>query len=178
MKFSEFWKTYRADVTKLLTTHFALSVFGILCASPFLIIQTAEVRAFACIAISTFTFIFYYYLVRNQMWTVGAKAKLSGKTSPLTGFYIGALASVPSLLFNIVLIVASIFRDYEGISSLYSVMVLTELVWDGEALGYFLVGRSPYVYLTASLLPILFSGLTFFLGTKEFSLFGAPRKEK
>lgn len=178
MKFKEFFKTYRADITKLLTTHFALSVFGILCASPFLILQLPEVRALICIAVSTFTFVFYYYLVRNQLWQTGARDRLMKKTSPLTGLYIGLLSSAPSLLLNIVLIVSSIYRDYEGISSLYNVMVLAELVWDGEALGYFLVGRSPYVYLSASLLPVLFSALTYYFGTKEFSLFGAPRKDK
>lgn len=179
MKFTDFWKTYRREVTKLLTTHFALSVFGIVCASPFLLIQNGQTKTFAGYAVSIFTFAFYYYLVRTQMWPLGAKAHLSEKKiSPASGFLLGLFASVPSLICNILYFVGYIYQDYEGFSDLHSVMALIEAVWDAEALGFRIAANSPYAYLTASLLPILFSGIAFYFGTKEFSLFGVPRKDK
>lgn len=181
MKFKDFWKNYRREVAKLLTTHFALAVFGILCASPFLIIENSRTKAFAGFAVSIFTFAFYYYLVRTQIRRVGEVAKPSpGKkyASALPGLYMGILASLPSFLCNFLYFLAYMYQDYADFKTLHAVMALIEAVWDAEALGLRIATGSPFSYLAASVLPMLFTWLAFYLGTRGISLFGKPNRDK
>ena len=56
MKFSEFWKTYRSEMVKLLTTHFAIAVFSIMCNSIFLVTDYTQTMMFVSVAISVFIF--------------------------------------------------------------------------------------------------------------------------
>ncbi|PWM00012.1 MAG: hypothetical protein DBY04_00565 [Clostridiales bacterium] len=183
MKFSEFWKTYRSEMVKLLTTHFAIAVFSIMCNSIFLVTDYTQTMMFVSVAISVFIFIFYYYLVRSQMWNLGAKDNLKAKggrmkLNSLTGLYLGLIASIPSFLINIVYIVTYIYRHYAGFSGVYDVFAVIELLWDAPAIGLYLAIGSPFVYLTASVLPALFAGLAYYLGTKEFSLFGHKKTKE
>ena len=110
MNFKEFWQRYKGEIGKLLITHAALAVFSIMCTSPLLVLDTTgnETSVNTIILIVTvFVFAFYYYLIRSQLWRVGAKNKISAdggrmKLNPLAGLYMGLLASAPSFLLNIV----------------------------------------------------------------------------
>ena len=180
MKFGEFWKRYKRDVAKLLTTHFALSIFSILCAAPLLTLDYKNASAtvnLLCIVATVFVFAFYYYLIRVQLWQLGAKEKLLAdggrlRLRPATGLWLGMLASIPSLLFNIIYIVASFYKDYAAFKQLHTVFSCIELIWDAPALGLHVATGSPFAYVAVTVLPALFAGLAYFLGTKEFSLFG------
>lgn len=183
MKFREFRKKYKRDITKLLTTHFALAIFSIMCTTPFFAIDfensSSTVHALA-ILVSLFVFAFYYYLVHIQMWNLGATDKLAAdggrlKLNRRTGLYLGLLASIPSFIINIIYLVSYYFRDYEAFRSLSTVSSIIEIFWDAHALGLRLTTGSPWAYLTASILPALFAGLAYFLGTHEFRLFGSKK---
>lgn len=180
MKFREFWQRYKSEFFKLLTTRVALAVFSIVCTSPLLVINTQgkEDSIHSIIIIATiFVFAFYYYLIHSQLWAKGAKDKIAAdggrlKMNRLAGLYIGLLASAPSFLFNIIYIVTSFYKDYAGVKTIHFIATLFELVWDAPALGIYYISQSPFSYLLASVLPALFAGLAYFLGTKEFKLFG------
>lgn len=183
MKFSAFWKTYSREIAKLLTTHFALAVFSILCCSVFLITEYTATMKLLSIVATVFIFAFYYYLVRSQMWTLGAKDKLSAeggriRLNSLTGLYLGLLASIPSFIVNIVYIISFTYRDYAEFKNLSFVFTCIELIWDAHAIGIRLLTGSPYAFLAASVLPALFAGLAYYLGTKEWSLFRHKKTEK
>ena len=183
MKFKEFWKTYSREIAKLLTTHFALAIFSILCSSIFLVVEYTQTMKLVGVVISLFVFAFYYYLVRSQMWNLGAKDKLKreggrGKLNSLTGLYLGLIASIPSFLLNIVYIVSHTYHSYAGFQDVYAVSYCIELIWDAHAIGLRLATESPYAFLTASILPALFAGLAYYLGTKEFSLFGSKKTKE
>ena len=182
MKFREFWKTYSREIEKLLTTHFALAIFSILSTSAFLLIQTESTKNLLCVLICILVFVFYYYLVRTQMWNLGARDRLTAnggrmKLNRLTGLYLGLLASVPSLIVNLIYLISYTYRDYAAFQTLHSVFACIELIWDAQAMGLRLATGSPYAYLTASILPALFAGLAYFLGTNEWSLFGHKKTE-
>ena len=183
MNFKEFWQRYKGEIGKLLVTHAALAVFSIMCTSPLLVLDTTgnETSVNTIILIVTvFVFAFYYYLIRSQLWRVGAKNKISAdggrmKLNPLAGLYMGLLASAPSFLLNIVNIFAYFYKDYAWGRSIYGVSNLLEVLWDAPALGLIIVTGSPFSYITVSVLPALFAGIAYYCGTKEFSLFGVPR---
>ena len=183
MNFKEFWQRYSGEIVKLLITHAALAVFSIMCTSPLLVLDMKgnESSVYTIILIVTaFVFAFYYYLIRSQLWKLGAKNKISAdggrmKLNPLAGLYMGLLASVPSFLLNIVNIFAYFYKDYEFWRSIYGVSNLIEVLWDAPALGLIIVTGSPFAYITVSVLPALFAGIAYYCGAKEFALFGIPR---
>ena len=184
MNFKEFWQRYKGEIGKLLVTHAALAVFSIMCTSPLLVFDTqgnASTVNTIVIAASVFVFAFYYYLVRSQLWTLGAKNKISAeggrmKLCPLAGLYMGLLASVPSFLLNIVNLVTYFYKDYASVRSVHTVTAFLELLWDAPALGIYFVTGTPFSYLAASVLPALFAGISYYCGTKEFAIFGIPQK--
>ena len=110
MNFKEFWGRYKGEIVKLLITHAALAVFSIMCTSPLLVLDTKGNESSVntiILLVSVFVFAFYYYLIRSQLWTLGAKNKISAdggrlKLNPLAGLYMGLMASVPSFLLNII----------------------------------------------------------------------------
>ncbi|MBQ7308549.1 MAG: hypothetical protein IJW87_00070 [Clostridia bacterium] len=180
MKFREFWQKYKSDFFKLLTTRLALAVFSIVCTSPLLVMDTQgkEQSVNTIIILATiFVFAFYYYLIHSQLWARGAKDKIAAdggrlKMNRLTGLYVGLLASAPSFLLNLINIVTWFYKDYAGVRGVHTATALLELIWDAPALGIFYVSQSPLSYLLASVLPALFAGFSYYLGTKEFKLFG------
>lgn len=183
MNFKEFWQRYRGEIGKLLVTHAALAVFSIMCTSPLLVIDTSNNKSSVntiILIVTAFVFIFYYYLVRSQLWVLGAKNKISADggrlvLNPLAGLYMGLLASVPSFLLNIVNIFAYFYKDYAFFRRIYGVSNLLEVLWDAPALGLIIVTGSPFSYIVVSVLPALFAGIAYYCGVKGFSLFGVPK---
>ena len=186
MNFKEFWSRYKGEIAKLYTTRLALVVFSIVCISPLLVFDVSgsesTVNSIVLLA-SVAVFAFHFYLIHSQLWTVGAKNKISAdggrlKLCPLAGVYMGLLASVPSFLFNIVNIITFYYKDYAGFRDVHQVTAIVELFWDAPAIGLFYVFQTPFAYLAASVLPVIFAGVAYFLGTKEFRLFGSGKKEQ
>ena len=183
MNFKEFWQRYKGEIAKLLVTHAALAVFSIMCTSPLLVLNTEgnETSVNTIILIVTaLVFIFYYYLIRSQLWTLGAKNKISADggrmvLNPRAGLYMGLIASIPSFILNIVNIIAYFYKDYEFFRGIYGVSNLLEVLWDAPALGLIIVTGSPFSYITVSVLPALFAGIAYYCGTKNISLFGVPK---
>ena len=183
MNFKEFWQRYRGEIFKLLVTHAALAVFSIMCVSPLLVLDTSgnptSVNTIILI-VTVLVFIFYYYLIRSQLWILGSKNKISADggrmvLNPLAGLYMGLMASIPSFLLNIVNICAYFYKDYAFFRKIYSVSNLIEVLWDAPALGLIIVTGSPFSYITVSVLPALFAGIAYYCGAKEISLFGVPK---
>jgi hypothetical protein len=52
---------------------------------------------------------------------------------------------------------------------------LIEVLWDAPALGLKIVTGSPLAYLTVSVLPALFAGISYYCGTKNIAIFGVPK---
>ncbi len=186
MKFKEFWSRYKGDVAKIYTTRLALAVFSIVCISPLFVMEEktdkTSLNLFVLLA-SVAVFAFYYFLINSQLWTVGAKNKISAdggrmKLNPLSGFYIGLLGSVPNLLLNIVYISTWFYKDYAGFKKVNQITAILEFLLDAPATGIRFVFDTPFAYLASSLLPILFAGISYYLGTKEFKLFRSSKKEE
>lgn len=180
MRFNEFWKRYKRDIAKLFTTHFAIAIFSILCKAPFLTIGDVSFLNTLATVISLFIFAFYYYLIHVQLWQTGAKDKLSSeggraKLCPWNGLWMGIIASIPSLIFNVVYIFSYFYKDYAAFKQIHTIFACLELIWDSPALGLRLATGSPFVYVSMTVLPALFAGLAYYLGTKEFRLFGQKK---
>lgn len=186
MSLKEFFQRYKGEIGKLLVTHVALAVFSIMCTAPLLVTNTEDnattVNGIAIIA-SVFVFAFYYFLIRSQLWTLGAKNKISAeggrmKLCPLAGLYMGLVAALPSFILNAVYIISSFYGDYAGVSSIFTTTAFLEALWDAPALGLRIATGSPFAYLASSVLPTIFAGIAYYCGTKEFALFGVPQKNR
>jgi hypothetical protein len=59
----------------------------------------------------------------------------------------------------------------------FTTSAVLEALWDAPALGIRIVTGSPFAYLASSLLPIVFAGVSYYLGTKEFKLFGKKNSD-
>lgn len=185
MSFKEFWQRYRGEIGKLLVTHVAIAVFSIMCSSPLFVtdIQSLDSMLAIFILVTVFIFAFYYYLIRSQLWTLGAKNKISAdggrmKLCPLAGFYMGLIAAIPGLILDIVFIVSVIFVDNGGVSSVLSACAWLEFLWNAPVAALYIVTQIPYLYLASTLLPVLFAGIAYYCGTKEFAIFGIPQKKR
>ena len=186
MNFKEFWSRYKGEIGKRFTTRIALAVFSIVCISPLLVMDMqnneSTVNTILILA-SIAVFAFYYFLIHSQLWNVGAKNKISAdggrmKLNPLAGLYMGLLASVPSFILNILNIVTYFYKDYAGYKSVHQISAILEVIWDAPAVGIVTaLGGSPFGYLAASILPALFAGIAYFLGTKEIKFFSSGKKQ-
>ncbi len=186
MKFKEFWQRYKGEVGKLYTTRLALAVFSIVCISPLMVLDVegneSSINTILLLA-SIAVFAFYYFLIHSQLWTVGAKNKISAdggrmKLNPLAGLYIGLFSAIPGAILNIVYIATWFYKDYAGYKSVNQIAAIIEFLWDAPALGLRFVFDTPFAYLASTLLPVLFAALSYYLGTKEFKLFRTSRKEE
>jgi hypothetical protein len=185
MNFKEFWAKYKGDIFKLLTTRLALAVFSIVCLSPLLVFDTQGNASSVKTLLILFTilvFVFYYYLIHSHLWTLGAKNKISAdggrmKLIPLAGLYMGLIAAAPSIILNIVNIFTYFYRYYPGYKSVHTITAVLELLWDAPSIGLFYVTGTPIAYVAASLLPALFAGISYYLGTKEIRLFKTNKNE-
>ena len=198
MNFKEFWRRYRGEIFKLLVTHAALAVFSIMCISPLFVLNTSENSTASSgnttnvtaelptnlktiiVIVTVLVFIFYYYLVRSQLWMLGAKNKISAdggrmKLNPLAGLYMGLIASIPSFLLNTLTISMFFSRSYVGFREIYQTAVLLEFLWDAPAAGLVLITNGPFLYATMSVLPALFAGIAYYCGAKNISVFGVPK---
>ena len=95
------------------------------------------------------------------------------------GVLIGSVfAAIPGLILDIVFIVSVIFVDNGGVSSVLSACAWMEFLWNAPVAALYIVTQIPYVYLASTLLPVLFAGIAYYCGTKEFAIFGIPQKKR
>ena len=178
-------------IGKLIRTHLVMTIFGLMVFIPFNL-DNGSMQVFLILG-SIAAVLLYLFLIDVDMWYLGAedaiKSRATGiRTSASKGFLIGLAAQLPSVILGILYSVFSMLYAYymaypsgEKFAAGKIVTWLLTFIWDGMYLGIeriLLGGTIPLFYLLIPLLPICFTGLTYYLGTKESKFLKPPEKEK
>ena len=178
-------------IGKLIRTHLVMTIFGLMVFIPFNL-DNGSMQVFLLIG-SIVAVLLYLFLIDVDMWYLGAedaiKSRATGKKpSAAKGFLIGLTAQLPSVILGILYSVFSMLYAYymaypsgDTFAGGKIVTWLLTFIWDGMYLGIeriLLGGTVPLFYLLIPLLPISFTGLTYYLGTKESKFLKPPEKEK
>lgn len=178
-------------IGKLIRTHLVMTLFGLMVFIPFNL-DDASMRAFLLIG-SVAAIILFLFLIDVDMWYIGAEDKLrvdAGrmKATPMKGFVLGFLAELPSIVLGVAYAVISMLYAYyqaypsgQSLGAAKLILWVINFLWNGMYLGLERLcfgGGVPLFYLLIPLLPILFSGITYFLGLIGSPLLKPPAKNK
>jgi len=186
-----FFKENKKIIVKLILTHLVMTMFGMMVFIPFNK-DDMSMKAFL-IAGSVVAILLYMFLIDVDMWYVGAEDKLRvdagrQKRNVGKGFLIALIAEIPSIVVGVIYAVVSMlyayYQAYPAGSALAGAKIITwcvTFIWNGMYLGTDRVlfgGGVPLVYLIAPLLPIAFSGLTYWLGLINSPFLKPPARHK
>ena len=186
-----FFKENGKMIGKLVLTHVALTVFGLMVYIPFNR-DDMSMKAFLVIG-SAVAVILYLFLIDVDMWYLGAEDKLRvdagrQKKNSFKGLLIGLVAQIPGFLIGGLFVASFYLQQYYGayesgssFAGFEIVMVSINLLWNGMYHGFSRVvfgGCLSWFYLFIPLLPALFSGLTYWLGLKNSRFLKPPAREK
>ena len=186
-----FFKENRKYIVKLILTHLAMTIFGLMVFIPFNR-DDMSMKAFLVIG-SAVAVILYMFLIDVDMWYLGAEDKLRvdagrQKRNPFKGFLIGLVAEIPSFVLGILYVGTVLFYSYyQAYPSrdfwAGSVIVTWSgtFIWNGMYLGIERIcfgGNVPLFYLLIPLLPVAFSGLTYLLGLINSPFLKPPARRK
>ena len=184
MESKSFIKNIGGDVWKLIQTHIIMMIFGLMVYLP-VGVETPTKRTLTLI-FSICTIIFYYYLIDLYMWDVGAKDSISAKgngENPILvkGFVTELFAAVPDFVFGLLYFIFNYFREYStAMTSLNTVFSMLSQTWEAMFFGIKMVifgGNSGgWFYLLTPFIAAAFAGISYYCGTKEFTLIPRPKK--
>ena len=180
---NSFFSIYKKDIFKLFTTHFVMALFGLMIYLPWN--QEKEYGKILAVVCSFIAILFYAYLVDLHIWDLGAKDYLNSssrgtKINYWTGVLLGLVAAIPSFVLGLLLNFFVMFQTYEwAINACY----LTELItktWEAPFMGIqrILFPDFYWYYLITPFIPVLFSGLAYFLGAKNIIVIPRPKRSK
>ena len=178
-----FLKDRSYEIVKLFINQIAISVFGTAMAFA----TAGEGRTALLVGTSIFSVLFYLFIIYVMMWEIGAKdshkieKKLPGH-SPLTGLYMGLISSIPNFvvaglitlglkttvpLFTKIHIFVDVISGFT-MKGMYTGLLAIPL---NEA-NTLQINDLWFVYFLIPLPLILTTFLAYFLGSKNFKLFG------
>jgi hypothetical protein len=171
MNIKKFFDDYGYTILKLLGTHVAMSVFGLMVWLPtgnnWLI---GSILGVLCV-------IFYFFMVNNDVAKVGSKdavRKVYGKPAahPAKGFIIGAVSAIPDFIICTLYIIFSYFGNfYPEIAEAAIVFTFTGTLWEGIFMGMVTLTEQPrIVFACIPFVIILFSGISYILGMKNINI--------
>lgn len=188
MEKNSFFKDNKKHLWKLLTTHFVMAIFGLMVTLPWGMTQLGNTMVLIC---GILTVLFYTYLIDLHIWDVGATDYLNSssrgtKLDVLRGFKLGLIASIPSFIFASLLVFFSYYQTYEWAVNGHIIMKYITKTWDAMFLGLqttILPDASyeqtyAWFYLIAPIYPIIVTGLSYILGTKNIAVIPRPKRNK
>lgn len=186
-----FFKDNKKYILKLVLTHLVMTIFGMMVYLPFKR-DDMSMRAFLIVG-SAVAVLLYLFLIDVDMWYLGAEDKLRvdagrQKRNAGKGFIIALIAEIPAIVIGILFVLSYYLLDYfsayeasPGYTLFYGVMIVVNLIWNGMYHGIS-VGIFdkwvPWFYFAIPLLPIAFSGLTYWLGLINSPVLKPPARNK
>ncbi|MGM9643374.1 MAG: hypothetical protein ACI3XI_09215 [Eubacteriales bacterium] len=169
----EFIKKHSYSAVGLFVKQIAISIFGLVLAiACHQISETVKVVSSVC------AIIFYLFLIYAAIWEVGSKDKFGIeygkiKPQPLTGLYIGLIASIPNFLLAILATLGILIADGGVFSTIGAIGSSGALFIEGMYTGLLSVnvGGAPlntlwFMYFLIPLPAIGISTLAYYLGSK------------
>ena len=174
-KLKEFFSENGYIAVKMLIVHIAISIFGLMIYLPFDEIKTNPTEHLLCGLFGVFSIVFYFFMIYDKIWDVGAKdsMRISGGKSavkPWKGFLIGLVAAIPDFILCYIYIFFWYFQSYEWAASSGVIFSFIAVLWEGMFMGITAWLDAPIVFAIAPFCTVLFSGVSYVLGTKDIRL--------
>jgi hypothetical protein len=169
MKIKKFFEDYGYTVVKLITTHIAMSIFGLMAYLP----TGKNVLISGLLGVATV--VFYFFMVNNDVSKIGAKDSVRtvrGKNAahPAKGFIIGAISAIPDFIICGLYVFFWYFQSYEWAMEACAIFAFTGVLWEGIFMGLTGFIPAPVVFSAIPFLIIIFSGVSYILGMNNINL--------
>ena len=170
MKIKKFFQDYGYTAVKLIVTHVAMSIFGLMLYLP------TGGSDFLGGIFGIVSVIFYFFMINNDISKIGAEdavKKRGNKTAahPANGFIIGAISAIPDMVICWVGLFFWYFREYEWAKATAHILSAIVTLWEGMFMGLKCLHISDYILFAAiPFIIILFAGISYILGSKNINL--------
>ncbi len=171
MNIKKFFSDYGYTVLKLIVTHLAMSIFGLMVYLP-----TGGNRLIGG-GLGILCLVFYFFMINNDVAKIGAKdavRTVRGKPAahPAKGFIMGAISAIPDFIICICYIVFVYLANfYEWAKPLGIVFGFAGTLWEGIFMGMVALTEAPQVvFACIPFVIILFAGISYILGMKNINL--------
>ncbi len=171
MNIKKFFEDYGYTILKLLGTHVAMSIFGLMVYLP-----TGGNRLIGGL-LGVVCVIFYFFMINNDVSKVGAKdsvRKVRGKPAahPAKGFIIGAIAAIPDFIICACYIVFVYLANFYPWAAEYGIVFgFVGTLWEGIFMGMVTLTEAPQiVFACIPFVIILFAGVSYILGMYNINL--------
>ena len=171
MKIKKFFQDYGYTAVKLIVTHIAMSVFGLM-----LYIPTGGNPLLGGI-FGIISVVFYFFMINNDISKIGAQDAVrtrGGKSAahPARGFIIGAVSAIPDFIICGLYLFFWYFQSYAWAKSASVIFMFTGVLWEGVFMGLtsFAEKSGPIVFACIPFIIIAFSGISYILGMNNINL--------
>ncbi len=186
-----FFKENKKYIFKLMLTHLVMTIFGMMVFIPFNR-DDMSMKAFLIVG-GVVAVLLYMFLIDVDMWYLGAEDKLRvdagrQKRNAGKGFLIALIAEITSIIVGGLFVLSYYLYQYYGayesgafFAGFEAIMISVNLIWNGMYHGISTVifnGWYSWFYLFIPLLPIAFSGLTYWLGLINSPFLKPPARNK
>ena len=187
MEKKSFWSQNNKALKKLWATHFVMCIFGLMTYLPFNTEPDANGKVTAGWWLALFAgivaILFLFYLIDLFIWEVGAKEQLSREADTMNGkkgFIIGLIVAIPDIVLGILYMFFSYYSTYEWAQNPAYIISLITVTWESMFAGLkatIFKGVFPPYYLIVSFVPVLFTGFSYWMGTKQKAIIPRPKRK-
>lgn len=169
MKIKKFFQDYGYTIVKMIVTHIACSILGLM-----LYLPSANNQLFTLI-FAIFTTVFYFFMINNDIWKIGAKDALRtvrGKKAahPANGFIMGLIAAIPDFIICGLCIFFWYFRGYEWAGGTWGLFYFACVLWEGMFMGLQILITDLWVFILSPFLTVIFAGVGYILGMYDLQI--------
>lgn len=183
-----FFRDHSRIIMKLISNQFGAAFFGLALG---LAVSSSNSVLFLCTSI--FSILFLIFLNHTVLWEEGAKSHIrveAGREryNPLTGLWLGVYAGLPNLILGVLTALTRFMGGTDGLGWGWAAAIngfcnAIARIWQGMYLGtiQYIAPGSHYILLLTPLPTILACWLSYWLGQKDYRIFGIftlERKKK
>jgi hypothetical protein len=188
MEKKSFWSENKQAMKKLWATHFVMCIFGLMTYLPFntKIDENGNKPAgwwlalFACII----AILFMWYIIDLFIWEVGAKDQIRGQEANtmngFKGFVLGLIVAIPDFILGALYTFFWYYQEYIWAKNPAFIISLITGTWESMFMGIkatLLDNGFPFYFLITPFIPVIFTGISYLLGTKEKSFIPRPKRK-
>ena len=178
MKLKKFIENYGYTAVKLIVTHIAMSIFGLM-----LYLPTGGSPMLGGI-FGIVSVIFYFFMINNDISKVGAEDAVKTKTvylkdgtsvkksaaHPAKGFIIGLISAIPDIIICGLYLFFWYFQQYEWAAAASVIFMFIGALWEGVFMGLTGFIPGPVLFAFIPLIITVFAGVAYILGSKNINI--------
>ncbi len=191
-----FFKKNSYDIVKLYINQIGITIFSLILYFPVGSILDTELFNNLQILISVFSHIFYLFLIYSVIWDIGARDKIrvdGGKMAPdrFKGLKMSLYSNIPNFVIALLSVSLLCLHNFGGGSAVESAISIVFLIlkFHGAIFMGFINGITPLyteigpeyftdalvesaIYLVLPIITLLVAHISYYLGSKDYKIFG------